>query len=167
MDYKIRRLEPRDVSSLAALHVEAFHETHGGFATAGELQLREGQWRSLFDQDPSGWFCFVAEGSQGELLGFAKGVPYEEDDLGTYKGKLHKIYLLRRYHRHGIGRTLVGYVAREFIARGIHSMLLFGEARNPSNGFYEALGAERLYSAEGEFHGAYGWRDISALAAEP
>jgi len=39
-------------------------------------------------------------------------------------------------------------------------MLLFGDAANPSNGFYEAFGAERLYSADGEFHGGYDWRDL-------
>jgi hypothetical protein len=44
-------------------------------------------------------------------------------------------------------------------------MLLFGDARNPSNGFYEAFGAERLHSETGEFHGGYGWRDLHALVA--
>jgi hypothetical protein len=44
-------------------------------------------------------------------------------------------------------------------------MLLFGDARNPSNGFYEHLGAVRLLSSEGEFHGGYGWPDLSKLIA--
>jgi hypothetical protein len=43
-------------------------------------------------------------------------------------------------------------------------MLLFGDAQSPSNIFYEALGAERIFSASGEFHGGYGWRDLSRLA---
>ena len=38
-----------------------------------------------------------------------------------------------------------------------------GDAANPSNGFYEAFGAARLYAPDGEFHGAYGWRDLSLL----
>jgi hypothetical protein len=68
-------------------------------------------------------------------------------------------------HRLGVGRRLLGHVARRFLSQGISSMLLFGEARNPSNGFYEALGAERLFSAAGEFHGEYGWRDLRRLAS--
>jgi hypothetical protein len=44
-------------------------------------------------------------------------------------------------------------------------MRLFGEATNPSTGFYERFGAERLYSESGEFHGGYGWRDLNALVA--
>jgi hypothetical protein len=40
-----------------------------------------------------------------------------------------------------------------------------GDARSPTNGFYEAMGAHRLYAAAGEFHGGYGWRDLHELAA--
>jgi hypothetical protein len=43
-------------------------------------------------------------------------------------------------------------------------MLLFGDAYSPSNRFYEALGAERLFAPSGEFHGGYGWRDLRQLA---
>jgi len=45
------------------------------------------------------------------------------------------------------------------------STLLFGEVTNPSNGFYEKFGAERLYGQGGEFHGGYGWRDLYSLVA--
>lgn len=43
------------------------------------------------------------------------------------------------------------------------SMLLFGEAKNPSNGFYEAMGGERIIGRTGDFHGAYGWRNLHEL----
>src|SRR5439155_13054843 len=113
----------------------------------------------------TGWFCFVFENGNGELIGFAKGQPYAHPDQLDFSGELNKIYLLRQYHRFGVGRRLLGHVARRFLSQGVSSMLLFGEARNPSNGFYEALGAERLFSAAGEFHGDYGWRDLRKLAS--
>ena len=53
--------------------------------------------------------------------------------------------------------------ARRLVSVGVNSMNLFGEARNPSNGFYERMGAERAYAANGDFHGAYGWRDLTRL----
>jgi GNAT superfamily N-acetyltransferase len=84
-----------------------------------------------------------------------------------FEGELNKIYLLRRSHRRGIGRRLVEQVARRFLEQGISSMLLFGDARSPSNGFYEHLGAERLLSDTGEFHGGYGWRDLRRLLSMP
>ena len=52
---------------------------------------------------------------------------------------------------------------RRFVERGVTSMLLFGDAGNPSNGFYERFGAERLYSPRGDFHGGYGWGDLRDL----
>jgi hypothetical protein len=36
--------------------------------------------------------------------------------------------------------------------------------RDPSNGFYERMGAERLFAPNGDSHGGYGWRDIRPLA---
>ena len=80
-----------------------------------------------------------------------------------YEGELSFIYLLQRVQRHRLGRRLLCAVAGRFVDEGVTSMLLFGEAMNPSNGFYESFGAERLYSEKGEFHGGYGWRDLRML----
>ena len=111
------------------------------------------------------WFCCVIEDPNGELIGFAKGQRYAHTDQPDFAGELNKIYLIREYHRHGLGCRLVGHVARRFLSQGISSMLSFGEARNPSNGFYERFGAERLISKTGEFHGGYGWRDLRDIAS--
>jgi len=56
-------------------------------------------------------------------------------------------------------------LARRFMKRDVTSMLLFGDAAIPSNWFYEAFGAERLYGDTGEFHGGYGWLDLGSLVA--
>jgi ribosomal protein S18 acetylase RimI-like enzyme len=113
--------------------------------------------------DPS-WFCFVVEDAAGELVGFAKGTAHNGGVPG-FAGQLNKIYVLRRCHRLGLGRLLLCNVARRFLNRGVTTMLLFGEVTNPSNDFYEKFGAERLYGEGGEFHGAYGWRDLYSLVA--
>ena len=147
--------------ALARLHVDTFIETHGG--PGPTVQTREWQWREAFAQTKPDWFCFVIAGENGGLIGFAKGMPYT-GDLSGFAGELNKIYLLREFHRRGLGRRLLGRVTSEFLCRGITSMLLFGDARNPTNGFYEAMGGERLITAAGEFHGGYGWRDLQALA---
>jgi hypothetical protein len=47
---------------------------------------------------------------------------------------------------------------------GIHNMVLFGVAENPSCKFHEAVGGEKLYSKQGEFHGGYCWRDLQKLS---
>jgi ribosomal protein S18 acetylase RimI-like enzyme len=107
----------------------------------------------------------VVGDENGGLVGFAKGVPYDHSDLPDFAGELSKIYLLREYQRQGWGRRLVGHVTRRFLSQGITSMLLFAEPNNPSCRFYEVLGAERLLDDAGQFHGAYGWRDLRRLAS--
>jgi GNAT superfamily N-acetyltransferase len=165
MPFILREAVAEDVPALAALHVQAFNETHTrGGGSGPTYELRERQWRDAFAAHDGSWFCIVVEGEGGGLIGLAKGKPHD-GGVPSYTGELNKIYVLRHYHRRGLGRRLVCHVARQFLARGISSMLLFGEADNPSNGFYEVLGAERLYSPSGEFHGGYGWRDLSRLAA--
>jgi ribosomal protein S18 acetylase RimI-like enzyme len=161
--FRIRDALARDVPELATLHVQTFSETHrGGRGGGPSIELRERQWREAFASSDKSWFCVVVEDDTGQLVGFAKGTLHDGGVPG-FAGELNKTYVLRRLHRRGIGRLLLGAVARRFIERGVTSMLLFGEATNPSNGFYEAFGAERLYSSSGEFHGGYGWRDLHQL----
>ena len=47
------------------------------------------------------------------------------------------------------------------------STVLFGDAKSPSHGFYEAHGAERSVDERGIFHGSHGERDLQALMALP
>lgn len=159
--FGIREGRTDDVPALAALHVTTFREAHGRLG-APNYELRERQWREAFERGGD-WFSYVAAQPDGQLIGFAKGILHDGGVPG-FEGELNKIYVLQRWHRHGIGRQLVGHVARRFLDRGIASMLLFGDARSLSNGFYERLGAERLLNAEGQFHGGYGWRDLHDLS---
>lgn len=164
--FLIRDAREDDVPRLAKLHVETFNETHrGGRSGEPSIELREQQWRAAFSVKNGNWFCFVVEDNDGQLIGFAKGTLHDGGVPG-FTGELNKIYVLRRFHRQGVGRLLLCNVARRFLEKGITSMLLFGEATNPSNGFYEAFGAERLYSRSGEFHGGYGWRDLHCLVTK-
>src|SRR5262245_61747603 len=101
--FVIRDATPDDLPALARLHVATFVETHGGPGPG--YALRESQWREAFSQ-PGAWFCLVIVRQDGELIGFAKGMPYT-GGLPGYAGELNKIYLLRRYHRRGLGRRLI------------------------------------------------------------
>jgi GNAT superfamily N-acetyltransferase len=166
MSFRIRNATTDHIPALARLHVQTFNETHRGGRPGGpSYELRERQWRDAFTVTDGNWFCVVVEDDDGELVAFAKGTPHD-GGLPGFAGELNKIYALQRVQRQGVGRLLLCQVARQFLSRGVASMLLFGEATNPSNGFYEAFGAERLYSDSGEFHGAYGWRDLHALVAK-
>jgi len=166
MALQIREAVEADIPALARLHVQTFTETHRSGRVGGPAyELRERQWREAFDLKDGSWFCYVAEDDRNELVGFAKGTPHDGGVPG-YGGELNKIYLLQRVQRQRLGRLLLCAVARRFTEQGVSSMLLFGDAASPSNGFYEAFGAERLHSDRGEFHGGYGWRDLNRLIAQ-
>lgn len=161
----IREATAADIPALTDLHVKTWNATYPEVQKKPTHEIRERQWREAFEVTDGSWFCFVVEGQHGELVGFAKGTPYDHSDLPDFAGQLSKIYLLREYQRLGLGRRLVGHVARRFLSQGIPSMLLFADAENPSCRFYEALGAERLLDDAGNFHGGYGWRDLGRLAS--
>jgi GNAT superfamily N-acetyltransferase len=159
--FNLREATVRDVATLAELHVETFAETHGG---GPPVSLRETQWQRILGANDAADFTFVVEASSGELVGFARGTRHDGGVPG-YQGELNKIYVLRGHQRHGLGRLLVCQIAKRFLDQGITSMLLFGDASSPSNGFYEHMGAVRLLSPEAEFHGAYGWPGLDRLIA--
>lgn len=158
-DILLRDASEDDVPALAELHVRTFRETHGGGA---DVPLREREWRAKFDEGAL-VFSVVLE-SGGRLVGFASGQRHDDEPRG-YDGELNKIYLLRAFQRRGLGRRMLCAAAERFLAKGVSSMLLFGDARSPSNGFYEAMGAQRLVAPDGEFHGGYGWPDLDKLVA--
>jgi GNAT superfamily N-acetyltransferase len=160
----IRSATSGDVPALAQLHVTTWNDTYGLRTGGPPLQLRERQWRDAFSRDDGSWFCLVVQRPDGKLVGFAKGARYADAALPEFAGELNKVYLLRDYQRQGIGRRLVVEVARRLLERGIGSMVLFGDARNPSCHCWDALGGERLYDQNGLFHGGYGWRDLQRLA---
>lgn len=161
MSFRIREATVDDAPALASLHVRTFQETHGG---GPSVAMRQAQWQTLLGRGDPRDFTFVVEDDGGALVAFARGTPHDGAMPG-FAGELNKIYVLRQCQRSGLGRLLVGRVAERFLALGVHSMLLFGDARSRSNGFYEHLRAERLHSPSGEFHGGYGWRDLDAVAA--
>ena len=160
--YKIRKTTAADTSAVAWLHVRTFNEAHAPETQDGPpIEVREYQWRKILTKNDPYDFCIVIESEAGELIGFARGVKH--NDNPNYKGALNKIYILEQYHRQGLGRQLICAVTREFLALGISSMLLFGDADSDANRFYEALGGEKLYTSEGRFDGSYGWRNLRAL----
>ena len=161
----IRDATAADVPALAALHTKAWSETYWTVKNPPTYEIREQQWREQFEVKDDSWFCLVVENSKKQLVGFAKGVPYMHATLADYSGELNKIYLLANYQRLGLGRKLICQTARRFLSKGITSMLLFGDATNPSNSFYEAMGGERLYAKNGDFQGGYGWKDLTKLTA--
>ena len=159
--FEIREASAADIPALTKLHVRTWNATYAPLLMTGpSYDVRERQWREAFAKNEAGWFCFVVERPDGELVAFAQG---NRSDHPAFGGQLSKIYVLRDYQRMGIGRRLLGHVARRFRNHGINTMWLFGDARNPSSRVWRALGATKTDPDPGT--GNYGWRDLGNLAA--
>jgi len=147
-----------DISALAELHVTTWNATYN--TTRGPtIATRTSQWNQVFAKENRRDFVLVLEDRNGRLIGFTWGRPHESE----FEGELSKIYLRWEYHGLGLGRRMMEETARRFIARGIHSFILFAELTNPTLGFYDHMGGERLVDDRGRFNGAYGWRDVRML----
>jgi GNAT superfamily N-acetyltransferase len=160
--FKIREARREELKELVDLHVTTWNDTYPYVKNKPTHQIREYQWKKMFELKEKNWFCFVVEDRHGKLVAFATGNTYEEGDL-PYAGQLNKIYVLRNYQRLGLGRKLMQCVACRFKEMGVNSMLLFSEAANPSTRFYEAMGGQRLYDPKGNFHGGYGWSSLEHI----
>ena len=163
--FTIRDAVEADIPALGALHAKTWAQTYWLVQRPPTAKLREWQWREQFKNYDGSWFCLVIANNENELIGFAKGNKYSSDDLPEFSGQVNKIYITREYQRLGLGRRLMSRVARRFLNMGIHNMVLFGVAENPSGGFHEAMGGEKLFGKNGEFHGGYCWRNLQQLAA--
>jgi GNAT superfamily N-acetyltransferase len=147
-----------DIPALAELHVTTWNATYNT-SRGPTIATRMSQWNEAFSQPNRRDFVLVLEDRNGRLIGFTWGKPA----VGDFEGNLSKIYLRWEYHGLGLGRRMMAETARRFLERGIHSFNLFAELSNPTLGFYDRMGGERLLDDRGQFHGAYGWRDLHKL----
>ena len=147
-----------DIPALAELHVTTWNATYN--TTRGPtIATRTWQWNQVFAKEGRRDFVLVLEDRNGRLIGFTWGRPHE----GEFEGELSKIYLRWEYHGLGLGRRMMAETARRFLDRGIRSFILFAELSNPTLGFYDRMGGERLLDDRGRFGGGYGWREARTL----
>ncbi|HEX5217360.1 MAG TPA: GNAT family N-acetyltransferase [Vicinamibacterales bacterium] len=147
-----------DIPALAELHVTTWNATYNT-SHGPTVATRTWQWNAVFAAENRRDFVLVLEDRTGRLIGFTWGRPHQ----GKFDGELSKIYLRWEYHGLGLGRRMMAETARRFLERGIHSFILFAELSNPTLGFYDRMGGERLLDEHGRFGGAYGWRDVRTL----
>ena len=160
--FTFREATEKDVPELGKLHAITWAETYN--RKNPNIQLRQNQWHKSFTEENDGsWFCILVVNKNNQLIGFAKGKINKDKDSEELHGDLNKIYLLSDYQRLGLGKKLFSYVVKRFLSKGVNEMSLFGVPQNPSCGFHEAMGGEKLYSKKGTFDGGYRWPDLKKL----
>jgi len=171
----LRRATPDDAESIARVHIAAWKTTYAGLVPDAFIERRTAwdvrypMWVARLREGPA---AFVVEDASG-VFGFASACPMPERpqdyDALPFDAYLQAIYVLAGGQRRGIGRALLGAVARDLLAQGRRSMALHVLASNPSRAFYERLGAvhvrdEPLDPDMASHSAAYAFRDLTALA---
>ncbi len=163
-DFPIRLATITDVPALTALHVKTWNATYNVQPNQGpSIETRTWQWNQFFNEKKLHAFVLVMENEKGELIGFTKAEPYSHAHLPQFNGELNKIYLLKEYHKQGLGKRLLAETVQHMIANGMTNMVLFGSPDNPTNAFHEAMGGQKLINPKQEFDGGYYWMDLQKL----
>jgi GNAT superfamily N-acetyltransferase len=179
---RIRRASKDDAEIIAQLHVDAWRESYASLIPPEALSLmsieeQAERWRDIFRscQDDDAGAVFLAHGEAGSPCGFAASGRQRSPRLAEagFPVEFSTLYLLRRAQRRGLGRAMMGAMAKHLIAEGYSraSGWVFRDYP-PARRFHEALGAKRT-GIDGEWtilgvtlaDISYGYRDISKLAA--
>ncbi|NEY73680.1 GNAT family N-acetyltransferase [Bacillus mesophilus] len=163
----IRHAQVEDIVSIAKIHVDSWRSTYKNIVSEEVLnslsyEEREELWKKVI---PNGG-VFVALDDTGNIVGFASGGKERTKQYQGYEGEVYAIYLLEDAQRKGFGRKLVQSVVNDLKINNIHSLLIWVLEDNPSCLFYEALGGQKIDSANITIGGvdytevAYGWKNL-------
>jgi GNAT superfamily N-acetyltransferase len=173
---RVRPATPGDAAAIARVHVDSWRSTYAGIVPDDYLaglsyEHSAANWERGLNSAESRSVYLVAEDESGRIVGFVCGGP-GRDEHPDYSGELYAIYLFRENQGQGIGRLLMTALAREMLARGYASWLIWVLKDNPARGFYERMGGVYVMEKDIEIGGlklrevAYGWPDIRVLGIE-
>ncbi|WP_146549034.1 GNAT family N-acetyltransferase [Rummeliibacillus suwonensis] len=166
----IRKATLTDAEGIAKVHIDSWKTTYANiipkeYLNSLSYEKQAKKWTNIISQE----IVFVAEDNKGKIVGFSSGGKERSKKYKGFEGELYVIYILKKYQRRGIGKSLIKPVLDEIKKMGLNSMLVLVLEENNSRLFYEKLGGVKLDTVEVEIAGkqlkeiAYGWGDINTL----
>jgi ribosomal protein S18 acetylase RimI-like enzyme len=147
---------PEDAETIASLHIASWREAYTGMIPPGILETvdmadRTARWRSYLQVEGSPTYLARVD---GEAAGFIRAGPVREPVAEGADGHIFALYILKRFHRRGIGRRLIGLAARDWLRQGGKALSVgVLTANQPGVAFYEALGARFVRPDVYPWHG--------------
>ena len=173
--FAIRAATPSDAPAIGRVHVQGWQETYGRMLSDGLLAsvsatVRAAMWRGGLDAEPP-ILLYVAERTNGELVGFAGGGARRGSAL-PHDAEIYAIYVVQAAQNRGCGRRLLAALGNALLARGYTSLCLWVLEENAgARRFYERLGGA-VVGEKPEVDGepasreiAYGWNSLAELCS--
>lgn len=172
----IRRAKVEDAAAIARVHVESWRSTYAGMLPEKMLlklssaEHEQRWWRHVLGRFRRNHFVYVAENEVDGVIGFGSAGSSRNRELGR-SGEIYALYVLDEYQGIGIGKALFLALSERLLEKRGPSLVVWVLSTNPSRYFYESLGGRRIATRKDRMGGveveetAYGWEDVSQLAA--
>ncbi len=170
MQYSFRRAVPPDIDAIARIHVAGWQSNYRGLMPdqlldSRTFEFRQTMWKELLVEPKR--ITLSALNAADAVCGFASAFTLDEPHAG-FDCFLQMLYVDESLKRRGLGRVLLGAIARAMRDAGCRSMALRTLRRNPARGFYEHVGARLVPTLdidEGPLDDVvYGFGDLSLVA---
>lgn len=163
-----------EAQEFARIHIACWREAYGEIVPAAILDAadvadRTESWTSIL-RDPAKFACGAY--AEDRPIGFVMANRLPESSLNGADGRVGAIYVLQRYHRQGVGRTLLNAAARWWLeqdGRCLEIQVLADNGR--ARAFYEAMGGTLVSTGLYKWHGfdlaeaKYNFTNLEELAA--
>ena len=116
-------------------------------------------------EDPESFHVALDPADPARIIGFVNAGATRHPEL-PFAAELYAIYLLASFHGHGAGAALFGCAARDQLAAGRRTLMLWVLRDNPSIRFYEHLGG-RIVSSKRESIGGASLEELALGWDEP
>jgi ribosomal protein S18 acetylase RimI-like enzyme len=166
---RVRRAVVDDADAIERVRTDTWRHTYRGLmpdSLLDGLGYDATRRRALMSAMPPDQFVLVVE-EGGAVFGFCIGGP-SRTPVDRFGGEIYAVYVLPEYHGRGAGRALLEAAAKELLARGFASMIIWVLRENaPSRRFYERMGGVHVRDEDREIQSVritesgYGWEDIS------
>jgi ribosomal protein S18 acetylase RimI-like enzyme len=166
----IRPSQRTDAHSMSRIYVQTWRDTYLSVIPCDylfEMSVPQHEQSFFNDLNSRQIISFVAE-DVGRIVGFITG-GYERNGDDIYSAEIYTLYVLKNFHRKGIGAKLVSALARQLNQSGIYSMLVRVLKLNPYRRFYKKINGMYLKTERLSFAGEimeveiYGWLDTTLI----
>lgn len=175
---QIRIATPDDAQALGAMHVASWRETYLGLLpdkiiASLSVEARAAAWAKIMRDSATEYHTviYLAE-HHGTIIGFGSCGAQRTESLEAngYDGEVSAIYVLREFHKRGVGTRLLHAMSSDLQGRGFNAAALWVLRDNlGARRFYERYAGKMIAEKQDVRDGAilvelaYGWRDLKEL----